>query len=225
MSSRSGWPGWTAWPSCSGCPRCRCWWFPRRPRPRTRDALTEDFPVFTADEEFIPDDSLADGWTEVSISLDVDASFGWSARLHDVTVALRLDSGLLRPAYGSDHVSLTTRGDIALDSTFDLTVSGFTAADLSPCEIGDTGLILAATGVELDLSRTWSPPEVLAAGFDESFVGVYLGTATGQLPDWLTDDACEPVTVGVTAGVGSGVFGGTLHLSGPPLAARLFGSG
>ena len=123
-------------------------------------------------------------------------------------------------------MNLTTRGDIALDNTFDLTVSGFSAVDLSPCEIGGTGLILAATGVELDLSRTWSPPEVLAAGFDESFLGVYLGTATVQLPDWLTGDACQPVTLGVTGGViGSGGFGGALHLSGPPLAARLFGFG
>ena len=120
---------------------------PPPPPPPDPDGLTR-IPGPQRRQEFIPDDSLADGWTEVSIFLDVDASFGWSARLHDVTVALRLDSGLLRPADGSDHVSLTTRGDIALDSTFDLTVSGFTAVDLSPCEIGDTGLILAATGVK-----------------------------------------------------------------------------
>jgi hypothetical protein len=196
------------------------------PPPPDPDGLVEDFPVLDADQEFIPDDSLAEGWTEVSFSLDVAADFSWTARLHDVTVALRLDSGLLRPAGGSDSVNLTTRGDIALDNTFDLTVSGFSAVDLSPCEIGGTGLILAATGVELDLSRTWSPPEVLAAGFDESFLGVYLGTATVQLPDWLTGDAGQPVTLGVTGGViGSGGFGGALHLSGPPLAARLFGFG
>ena len=195
------------------------------PPPPDPDGLIEDFPVLDADQEFIPDDSLAEGWTEVSFSLDVAADFSWTAPLHDVTVALRLDSGLLR-AGGSDSVNLTTRGDIALDNTFDLTVSGFSAVDLSPCEIGGTGLILAATGVELDLSRTWSPPEVLAAGFDESFLGVYLGTATVQLPDWLTGDAGQPVTLGVTGGViGSGGFGGALHLSGPPLAARLFGFG
>ena len=94
--------------------------------------------------------------------------------------------GLLRPAGGSEAVRIALRGDVTVDDAFEISVSGFDDFSLSLCEIGRTGLLLEASRVTLDLSRTESPPEVLSAGFDAGFLGLAMRSGTVQLPEWLT---------------------------------------
>jgi hypothetical protein len=183
----------------------------------------EELPLPEPEDGFTSDSGPGEGWTELALSLKVDAD-GWRLTLRDTSFELRFADSVLRPVDGSDVVKIGMRGDLTIDDAFDITFSGFDAFDLAACEIGRTGLILAASGVTLDLARLSSPPAVLAAGFDEAFLGVYLEAATVQLPDWLTAADGELIVLGVSnAALGSGGFGGTLSYAGGELAARLFG--
>src|SRR5262245_58610801 len=137
----------------------------------------EEPPPPEPETDFAFDPGLGEGWTEVALALEAGTA-GWTLTLRDVAFELRVAAGLLRPVDGGEQVRIALRGDIAIDDTFEVSVSGFDAFDVGACEIGQSGLILAATGVALDLARLASPPEVLQAGFDKSFLGAYLGTAT-----------------------------------------------
>ena len=119
------------------------------------------------------------------------------------------------------------RGDVTVDDAWEITFSGGDDFDLSRCEVGQTGLLLEATGVTLDLEPAWNrPPRCWGPGSTPASWAWPCSPARVQLPEWLTSADGEPVSLTVTGGViGSGGFGGRLTLDGGPLAARLFGFG
>ncbi len=75
--------------------------------------------------------------------------------------------------------------------------------------VGSSGIVIAADNVKLDLSRTSSLPEIVAAGFDDSFIGVYIGEAHIKLPDGLPTLAPQDLKID-NCTIGSGGFSGAL---------------
>lgn len=133
-------------------------------------------------EGILPDTDLGPDWIVLSLTFRLDDG-EWSLTLEDVTIELRFPDDILRPADGSPHAHLSLQGNVVLNDTFDVDFQGFDAVDLSRCEVGQSGVIISADGLKLDLSRTSSQAEIIAAGFDESFIGIYIGQAKVELPD------------------------------------------
>ena len=101
----------------------------------------------------------------------------------NVPVTLYLPDTLLRPVDDDAAVALVGRGNFQLSSLGEVKIQLEGGVDLPPCYLGDaSGIIISATGLQLDLSLFHSPPEVLAAGFDESFVGLYFQEVRVTLP-------------------------------------------
>lgn len=135
--------------------------------------------------------------------------------LPDFGLALRLKTDLLKTPFADDpYVEISARGAIEIDGNYDLHFEGFDSFSLGPTLIGETGVSLSADDVKFDLSRMSSPPEIVAAGFDESFVGVFVGDATLRLPAGLTDSLPKAITLTKTA-IGSGGVSGTATVSNP----------
>jgi hypothetical protein len=110
--------------------------------------------------------------------------------LENFRLSIRFDPTLLTPAAINEgdpvpqFAEIRVEGSLLLDlSSFDLSVVGFDAFALTPVMIGNSGIIISAQDVKLDFSRTETLPEITAAGFDDSFIGVYIGEATVKLPD------------------------------------------
>lgn len=176
-------------------------------------ALDPDFPF---------DNSLPAGWTQVSLGFELDAG-RWTLTFYDLSLELRVESSLLRPVEGSQEVTLRLRGDLTVDDACNITLDALVELDLPACEIGDTGLVLAASGVILDLSRQSSPPEILAAGFGESFIGIFFSTCSVEFPADLTQDNGAPVSLeGQNVAIGDGGISGSFNLA-APLSASFSG--
>ncbi len=106
-------------------------------------------------------------------------------------------------------------GSITIDDQFDLHIDGFNAIQLTPVMVGLSGIVLSASDVKLVLSRTSSIPEVLAAGFDDSFLGVSIGEAKVVLQPGFPALAPEDLILR-TAAIGSGGVSGTLEATYSP---------
>jgi hypothetical protein len=126
------------------------------------------------------------GYTFVTTQLKLGAKS--ELALRDIRVALRFDKDVLTPAptisqpIPPPYAEISITGSVRVDSNFNVSVDGFNAIDLTPVYIGNTGIVISATSVKLDLSRTTTIPEVLAAGFGDDFIGVYIGEAKVTLP-------------------------------------------
>lgn len=151
--------------------------------------------------------------------------------LDNVRLALRFDPSILKPAALNEgdpvpaFTEIRVEGFITIDKSFDITVEGFDALSVPPCMIGNSGIIIAADDVQLDLSRSTSPPEVLAAGFDGTFIGVYMGMIQVKLPDSLPELAPEDLVLR-DAAIGTGGVGGWLEAHYSPAyepATKTFG--
>lgn len=129
--------------------------------------------------------SAGPGMTSFGLSTTISAS-GFSLRFEDLQVALRFPPEFLRPVSSSDGAQtcaeIALRGAVAIDEGFDLRIESFDRVSLGPVEIANTGVVISADNVRLDLSREQTLPEVLAAGFDEGFVGIYIGEAKVVFP-------------------------------------------
>lgn len=141
----------------------------------------------------VPSLAVVFGTTDGGATL-IDASFfvgakGLSASLDDVTVGLRFPPSVLKPvpespgAAAPPYAQIEVQGSILLDEDFNVRFEGFDSFSLKPVMIGNSGIVISAEDVKLDLSRTETLPEVAAAGFDESFMGVYIGEAKVELPE------------------------------------------
>ena len=152
--------------------------------------------------------------TFVTASLDVGEASALT--LHDFRFALRFDKGILKPAQGdtgdleSEFVEIRVEGSVRVDSSFNVSVEGFNALSLTPSIIGDTGIVIAADDVKLDFSRTSAIPEVLAAGFDESFIGIYIENTKVSFPSDFPALAPEDLVLKRCA-IGSGGVSGRLE--------------
>ena len=130
-----------------------------------------------------------EGLTFVTASL----AFGspTTLTLENIRLSLRFPPDVLKPASldgtppAAQFAEIRVEGFVSIDSNFHVAITGFDAFELTPVMIADSGVIIAASDVKLDFSRTEALPEVLAAGFDESFLGVYIGQATVKLPEGL----------------------------------------
>ena len=168
------------------------------------------------------------GLTFIDFILSVGSESYLSIR--DAQLALRFDPSILKPAALSEgdvvppFTEIRIEGSITVNQDFDITVEGFDALTLTPCMIGSSGVIIAADDVMLDVSRTDSPPEILNAGFDETFIGVYIGVAQVKLPEGLPQLVPQDLVLG-NAAIGSGGVSGLLeaHYSPTPdLASKTF---
>jgi hypothetical protein len=141
--------------------------------------------------------------------------------LEGIRAALRFDKSVLKPAAfegekpSQEFVEIEVEGSISITSDFDIDIDGFDAFKLTPAEIGDSGVIIAADDVKFDLSRTTTLSEVKSAGFDESFIGVYIGKARLQLPKELSSFVPKDIFLKNTA-IGSGGVSGEVYLEYKP---------
>lgn len=153
------------------------------------------------------------GYTFVNASLSVGEDIALT--LHDVRLSMRFDPGILKPATFDENetvgefVEIQVEGSIRIDRSFNISLKGFEAFRLTPVMIGDTGIVIAANNVKLDFSRTETLPEIAAAGFDESFMGIFIGDAKVKLPEGLPDLAPEDLIIRNCA-IGSGGVSGRL---------------
>ncbi len=141
---------------------------------------------------------------------------GFELWAEEIQVALRFPPSILKPVPKSEgatappYAEIAVSGSISLDHHLDLRVQGFDRISLPPVMIGDSGVIISATDVLLSLSRSAVLPEILAAGFDESFIGVFIGELQVKLPKGLPELAPESLVIH-NAAIGSGGFSGRLE--------------
>jgi hypothetical protein len=133
--------------------------------------------------------------------------------LPDLRFNLRAGSDLLKPTIeGQSFAEIQLRGVVSVDENFDIDFDPFDSFALPPTMLGDSGVVVTANDVKLDLSRTSSPPEVVAAGFDDGFVGIFIGDATLSLPAGMADFLPSTLTLTQTA-IGSGGVSGTAKIT------------
>jgi hypothetical protein len=113
----------------------------------------------------------------------------FGARLEDVSIALRFPPDILQPVTPGDGAAaarfaqIESRGTISLDRLFNLHFDSFGSFSLRPAMLGKSGIVISADNVLVDFSRTETLPEIRDAGFDDSFMGVFIGEAAVVLPD------------------------------------------
>jgi hypothetical protein len=112
----------------------------------------------------------------------------------NIRIALRFDPNILKPAAiddgeaASQFAEIQIEGSISVNlKTFDVIIEGAEGFRLTPAMIGDSGIIISAEDVKIDLSRTTSPPEIIIAGFDPGFIGVFMGEAKVKLPSGMNE--------------------------------------
>lgn len=172
------------------------------------------------DIAFVIGSGAGEGRTGFRLSMFVgDGAF--ELRMDDIEVALRFPPSILKPAPETDgnpaprFAEISVIGSVALDKNLDLRIEGFDQLSLAPSMIGNSGIIISAENVRLDLSRTETIPEVLDAGFDESFVGIFIGEANIQLPEGMQSFVPEDISLG-NAAIGSGGVTGAINLTYSP---------
>lgn len=129
--------------------------------------------------------------------------------LNNVRMALRFDDDILKPATfdgttpKQEHVEIQVEGTIRITKDFDIQVEGFDSFDLTPAMLGDSGIIISAEDVQLDLSRSSSLPAVKDAGYGDSFMGIALGNARVRLPEEISSLLPDDIVL-ENAVIGSG---------------------
>ena len=193
------------------------------PDPNGGEEETED-----PDNLYIYEPGAPEGWTEVTFAIRI-TSEEFTFRIVDVSTELRIDASLLHQPESDQPAAVGLRGDLVLASG-DENVTFEPKADfaLPRCEIGNTGILVSATNVVLDPSTVESPQEIIDAGFDASFVGVFLGGATVEFPlQRVNDDGSvseDRVTVSLANAVfGSGGVSGAFSSSDLDIRASLLG--
>ena len=171
--------------------------------------------------------AAGEGTTSARLAIALDDS-GFEIGLEDVQLALRFPPHLLRPVDtdpGVTQAEISISGSVYVDHNLDVRIEGLDEISLAPVMIGESGIVVSADRVQLALRRSSVPPEILAAGFDDSFVGVYIAVARVTLPPGLPLLAPEDLILR-NAAIGSGGVSGALALDyGEPdwdAAARAF---
>jgi hypothetical protein len=168
------------------------------------------------------------GFTYPTASLSMGDK--WAFTLSDITLALRFDPSILKPASldgtppTAQFAEIEITGSISIDSWLDITVNGTTALKLPPCMVGNTGVVISADDVKLDLSRTTTLAEITLAGFDENFMGIFIGRADVQFPDGWSNLIPENLSL-YDCVIGSGGFSGGIKIGpyNPAKEGKLFG--
>jgi len=130
-------------------------------------------------------------------------------QLPGLTLAARIDNSILRSVSAEDsYVDVLLNGTVRIGKDYDLRLDSDFNASLAPATIADSGIVVWATEVKLDLMRTSNPPEVTADGFDDTFVGIYIGKAGLELPEGMSVYTPDQIVLDKAA-VGSGGVSGT----------------
>lgn len=114
---------------------------------------------------------------------EVAESLGDSAYLQfsHLRAALRLQTPLLSPVSGGTSVDLAFSGGLRLYRDWQVALTDETGLSLEPVEIGRTGILLSAEGVQFDLFTDRSLPGITALGLGADFQGLYARRGTFQL--------------------------------------------
>lgn len=165
---------------------------------------------------------------ESAFDFEADLLEPRSVRLVDASLALRFSADVLRPVRKVDgrfqvdparkQVEIGVTATITIDGD-SVRVDGADELELEPCMIGDSGIVIEAEGVKLDLSRESSIPEADAAGLPATWTGVFIEKAAihappdlgDLLPDDLTFEKCF---------IGSGGFTGQVKAEWTPALSR-----
>jgi hypothetical protein len=141
---------------------------------------------------------------------------GFELRAEEIQVALRFPPSLLKPVPAAEgqtappFAEVAVNGSVLIDHHLDVRVQGFDRLSLAPVMVGDSGVVLSAKDVVLSLSRADTPREILAAGFDAGFLGVFIGEGTIKLPEGLPALAPDKLVLR-NAAIGSGGVSGRLE--------------
>ena len=141
---------------------------------------------------------------------------GFELRADELQVSLRFPPSILKPVPAAEGASappyaeIAVHGSVSIDHQLDVRVHGFDRLSLAPVMVGGSGVVLSAQDVILSLSRADTPPEIIAAGFEAGFLGVFIGEAKIKLPDGLPDLAPDSLVLR-NAVIGSGGVSGRLE--------------
>ncbi len=110
-----------------------------------------------------------------------------------------------------EYVDIEIGGSrISLDKNMKIDINSEIEIGLPYSMIGDSGVIIYADNIKLDLSGETSPEEVLEAGYEAGFKGIYIDIAQLIIPDLSTQEGI-PLTLSLENGIiGSGGFSGAV---------------
>jgi len=167
--------------------------------------------------------TLVFGGTGNTSEFKIEADLGedWAVRIIDITFALRFSSDILRPVRAIDsgfeadpsggHVEIGVSGTVIIDHN-GFQIEGMNELSLAPCMIADSGFIIEASKIALDLSRNTSIAPTKAAGLPDSWMGVFMEEATVHLPSDLASIVPSDLKFS-NCFVGSGGFTGKIEAS------------
>ena len=140
--------------------------------------------------------TLVFGGTGNTSEFKIEADLGedWAVRIIDISFALRFSSDILRPARATEsgfeadpsggHVEIGVSSTVIIDHN-GFQIEGMNELSLAPCMIADSGFIIEASKIALDLSRNTSIAPAKAAGLPDSWMGVFIEEAAVHLPSDL----------------------------------------
>ena len=156
--------------------------------------------------------------TQSEFDIEIDLREPQSARFVDISVALRFSSDLLKPVKQTvsgfeldparDHVQIGVTGSIIVGSE-GIRIEGLDELNLEPCMIGNSGIVIEASSVVLDLSRDSTIPQAAAAGLPLDWMGVFIEQAAIHLPPGLGSLAPSGLSF-QSCFIGSGGFTGAV---------------
>lgn len=91
----------------------------------------------------------------------------------DLVIGMRLDTNFLRPVDGSPYVELSLKTSPRLYIDWQVELDKALELALSPCEIANTGIVIAFEGLQFDFSTTETLPDLEDMGMPPEFLGIY----------------------------------------------------
>lgn len=151
-------------------------------------------------------------------------------RLIEIAAALRFSSEIVQPVRkvngkfeldpSKSHIQIQVKGTIVV-SAEGIRIEGMNELGLEPCMIGNSGVIIEAPAVLLNLASDSLIPEAAAAGLPQGWVGVFIKEASINLPPELGSALPSGLSF-KDCSIGSGGFSGQIDLDWtPPFAGGI----
>lgn len=139
-------------------------------------------------------------------------------------IPVKTDNNFEEPE-GNTRASIFTTGSLILDKEFDIATRGFDSLSLTPCKLKNLPVAFTFHNLKLDLSKKESIPEILDAGFDEAFQGIYVESLgvyfAGEIGTIMPDITANDFVLG-TGGI-SGSFAADFELVFDPVTRTFAG--
>lgn len=144
-----------------------------------------------------------------SLSLSIEFPRTWLKPVDSKTFDVIEDGNVKSQLrYNASSLSFSTEKGFEFDQTDSL--------ELTPSQIGNTGILIEFDNLKIDLSKNSNIPEAIIDGRADDFMGVYAQTATITLPKkWFRDHPDSTSTakvVGTNILIGTGGVSGTIAL-------------